>query len=547
VSARAARVFGEVTASHPLAFGLVVWPDSRATIIVKTTLIAAAASGFEPLQDDSKLEPLRLDTFDSGGRIVAGTDFAPYKPRCDVVVLGEGAPERSEPGRLVAGPIDARVAPSESLDPLPSTMADGDPDRASRSWSSGEVDFLDFQAAPPARRMPWPQGDFEVSYSRGSPRLMGRCPGFVLRASLVSLDGGRALPNAAMALDTVALMPRKRQLTLTFRGVLEARFDLREARLEISLVDRWGAPRPDARWRAQSTDTPAEARTRLPARRTAESFAVTTTAVARPSPATMQGRGVHGLGTSLPFANVAPDPAAARAMDPTAFAALRSTSSEATPEPPDLGASTVALTVSPAFALAPASPNPRPPSLLGRSLRLSLPSTVASPATIATPASVAGPDGPVEDEDLGASTVTLTVPEELRSPRVVSAGVPSPPLPRVLPALSTTTLEPPRQPLLPQAWVPPPATMTAVPNVPAGGIDQCMRVCASVRASLWRGIPLADVLDEHGLDEASYRLEEGRIMAALQHDIGEGRLATSEQWLRLLDDAGRAKYDTVRS
>jgi len=306
-------VITDYAALRPLRAGLVAWPDGRATVVVKLTF-ALSNEGTFCLAEDQ--DALSLDVSDPSGELIYPSDFAPYKPVCDVAVVGQAALERSEPGRLTAGAVWRTVEPHETLGPRETFCPRGDPTDPTviGLWSTGKVDFARFQMAPPDRRMPWPAQRFTVEYQRGAMRIGGRFDGPIPRACLLR-DTSVIVAKVALSLDSVLIDPLLRRTWMLFRGV-HAPAHVKDADATARcIIDLSSTPTLDprivGRWSPSTLATPATAMTPImatPLERVGASipsadFVVDTTArLVQPA-----------AGPALPFAARANEPAASPA------------------------------------------------------------------------------------------------------------------------------------------------------------------------------------------------------------------------------------------
>lgn len=210
----------DYTSTHPITAGAIYWPSGhqRITVIAKLSLVAGRDETF---RFGEAPEPLSLDLLNEQGELIYPSDFAPYKPRCDLAIVGHAIPDRLEPGLLSVAGLRKNAEARETLGPRETFCMGGDPTEpaAIGVWSTGGVDFSRFQSAPPDRRVDWPTMAFQVDYWRSAVRMSGRFEGPVPRASLISADGSRVVARIPLAMDTVLLDPLLRQLTLLFRGV----------------------------------------------------------------------------------------------------------------------------------------------------------------------------------------------------------------------------------------------------------------------------------------------------------------------------------------
>lgn len=205
-------------ANAPVALGAVVWSAQRTTLIAKAAFALRDDGTFEI---EAWAEPLALDTFDERGELVYPTDFAPYKPACDVVVGGRDALERQSAGQLIIGSLVCNVEPAESLGPRESFCPCGDPSspEVQSTWMDGRMEFSRFQSAGPRQRMPWPEGPLQVELIRAPlsqrARWLGPLPSLVLEE-----PGGTRRP-IAMRLDTIILLQGARRMIGVWRAIVD--------------------------------------------------------------------------------------------------------------------------------------------------------------------------------------------------------------------------------------------------------------------------------------------------------------------------------------
>jgi len=205
-------------ANAPMALGAVIWSPHRTTLIAKAAFALRDDGTFDI---EPTLAPLALDTFDPQGEIVYPTDFAPYKPACDVVVGGGDALERRTAGSLIVGTLACSVESTESLGPRESFCPSGDPSdpEVQATWMDGRMEFSRFQCAGPRQRMPWPEGALQIELARGPlsqrARWLGPWPSLVLE------DPAGARRPIAMPLDTIVLFPSERRLIGVWRAIVD--------------------------------------------------------------------------------------------------------------------------------------------------------------------------------------------------------------------------------------------------------------------------------------------------------------------------------------
>ena len=218
------RGYPQVLCSRQLAVGDVGWPDGRRTVFVKLTL-EPTSEGALVLSGEQR-EPC-LDVTGAHGEVLVPSDFAPYKPACDVVVIERSAAERAEPGTLIVGGARFDVGTRESLGPRAIFCPDGNPNdpESEALWSGPSGDFNRFQAAEPQRRVPYPQPPLDLLMQRGQTNVRWRFTGPVPRGYQLNRDASAVEFALPLALDTVLIDPEAVRVVLLFRAVLAARAD----------------------------------------------------------------------------------------------------------------------------------------------------------------------------------------------------------------------------------------------------------------------------------------------------------------------------------
>lgn len=218
------RGYPQVLCSRQLAVGDVGWPDGRRTVFVKLTL-EPTSEGALVLSGEQR-EPC-LDVTGAHGEVLVPSDFAPYKPACDVVVIERSAAARAEPGTLIVGGARFDVGPRESLGPRAIFCPDGNPNdpESEALWSGPSGDFNRFQAAEPQRRVPYPQPPLDLLMQRGQTNVRWRFTGPVPRGYQLNRDASAVEFALPLALDTVLIDPEAVRVVLLFRAVLAARAD----------------------------------------------------------------------------------------------------------------------------------------------------------------------------------------------------------------------------------------------------------------------------------------------------------------------------------
>lgn len=248
----------EAVYSHPCAVGVVPWPFARSTVVVKITMVPGEARDLV-LASARDVEPLRLDTLaDSSDELLHPTDFAPYKPQCDVMLVGDSALDRDS-GRVAVANLDFQVARGASLAAQASPLPGGDPLLAPELWTANAASFVPFQSARLGARIPHPRAPFWIDVRRGAARMVGRFNGPVPRVSVTSLDGTRMLGRVAIALDSIAVDARRGVVELTFRGLFEHPDPLQKELLVVELVDVGGGDLAEPTWTVVAPTLPSDA------------------------------------------------------------------------------------------------------------------------------------------------------------------------------------------------------------------------------------------------------------------------------------------------
>src|SRR5664279_3339762 len=83
MTTQSGNVFSDFASAEPMSVGAVPWPDgSKLTLIVKLTLTVDSTGAVRVLKPG---RPLSLDDADTDAELYYPSDFAPQKPRCDVI------------------------------------------------------------------------------------------------------------------------------------------------------------------------------------------------------------------------------------------------------------------------------------------------------------------------------------------------------------------------------------------------------------------------------------------------------------------------------
>ncbi len=166
--------------------------------------------------------------------LVAG-DFAPLKPRCDVLVYAEPG-ERQRPMALTfragSGVVERRAADARALGAVspndPSRMSllgtyDADWYRTRWPHYAADLDPRYFQAARPEQQLVAAQGDESFRVVEPESSFAGKLPG--LRAvAVANLSGGRRR-TVSLRLDTIGIFVDARRVDLVWRGAIEVSDD----------------------------------------------------------------------------------------------------------------------------------------------------------------------------------------------------------------------------------------------------------------------------------------------------------------------------------
>lgn len=316
----------ELASSRQLHAGVVPWPDGRVTIVVKLTLVLGAGETFR-IAPHEAAEPLSLDTFDEAGILIHPSDFAPFKPACDVVILSEA--DRALSGELVVGPLRRALSPFDAAGARETFCPGGDPTdpAALPLWAISGGDFTKFQTAPPHQRIPFPTAALDVSLRRGAARMEGRLVPPRVRFSSMG-SGADPVARLTPQLDFVGLRADTARVVLVYRAVCD-RSLARETLVAIDVAEHDERPVAEANtWRRSKLVRPADLVVARQAVRDA------TAAAPAPAPAerTMAVMSPLATGDALPFARSAADEATD--VDPVARAYGTTRSSLSPADPP---------------------------------------------------------------------------------------------------------------------------------------------------------------------------------------------------------------------
>lgn len=211
----------ECASPRPVVVGAFAWPlePGTLTFIVKLTY-RMTEEGL--LGRTTSLEPLKLHQHAPDRTLVYPSDFAPFKPACDVIILDSRVPLGAL--RVVPSRRHAAVPAPAPLLSDPRMGPSGDPldPAADQAWSVATFDHRCFQAVPEPLRIAHPDLPLGIRI-RGPNRkhdiaLIGPAPEVVL------LDGSGELPDRPIPLqcDTIVADLEAGRCMLSFRAVLRA-------------------------------------------------------------------------------------------------------------------------------------------------------------------------------------------------------------------------------------------------------------------------------------------------------------------------------------
>jgi hypothetical protein len=203
--------------------GIVAWPSAGLVFTLIVKLSYDLWSGTASVS--ATREPITLERSTPRGAVTVPSDFAPYKPACDVVLVGEDALRTDGQGTLVVGALEKHIAPGTRLGPTATPGLRGNPHDPAlgASWARSGFDFRAFQAAPEDQRLSWPTFPLPLAYVRGTERVVTSLSPTGAQAVLIDETG--AMPPAEIPLraDLVALEPSRGLCHVSLRGVYVSR------------------------------------------------------------------------------------------------------------------------------------------------------------------------------------------------------------------------------------------------------------------------------------------------------------------------------------
>jgi len=248
--------FESVYASHPIPLGAVRWSARRVTLIVKLTF-RATTDGNLVLAPWESQAPLEVDRVDAAGEVLWPSDFAPYKPGCDVCVVGADVASRAGAARIAAGPLVAEAGPGDRLNARESYAADPTSAEVFELWTSGAVPMTRFHSAPPHLRTSHLAPPLDVTYERGATRLLTHFSGPWPVLSIMDRSG-RRLAYLVPAIDFVGIEASAGRVVFGGRAV----YDAAAAPLDVSslVVELSAHPAlaPSSHWHAVRIVEPSE-------------------------------------------------------------------------------------------------------------------------------------------------------------------------------------------------------------------------------------------------------------------------------------------------
>lgn len=494
----------DVALSHPLSVGVVRWssPDPQLTVIVKATF---SLEGEGDVDLAAEQAPLSLDTASpaSPDELAQAGDFAPFKPRADVLLIGSArapSPRLSHPAAFTVGELRRSFvamagAPIREFPLSGAYLRDGigsgaavsvgprspfAPERRARLGArplcdhgmpcgpyGADFDFGFFNAAPAEQQLDRLTADVALVMEgllAGPRRHTVQLPGLRPLVYLVDEGAGRVLTGVVLRCDTLVIDTDAAACTLVWRG---------------PCATALGTARP-----------------------------LLFTAIAP-------------VGTRyeeaeiLDLAAVAPRAAAAEPFDLTA----RTFGVDPTPRPAPVEhrgrATTMVLSAEPDATPPPSSAAPAPGTSRGRAttvaLDLSAPLTAGVlPFRADRPSELPPPQPHFDDRPARPSSDGLTA----------LVTIPAAPREGALPFRADHAPDPPPIPQTPQAA---PAAPPSIPPPPDD--DLSLETYAAVKAALWSGEGRIDeVLSRLGIDEGTFRIREKRIHERLERDAREGRV-----------------------
>lgn len=225
-------MFASVHAHERVCVGVLPWAQEvgRITLIVKLCFL---------IRPDGRLvrapqaEALTLDQPLPGQQVLGyPSDFAPYKPLCDLVVVGQEVLAQDGVGQLnlecaelaTGRParLSATVPTRVSAGPSKWFCLNGNPTipSARTLWGGrAPFDYAHFQSAPAAQRAPLPALPLSISYRRGSSALTARLEHAEPTALVIDRSGSAPTQYVRLYVDTIAIDPTRQMVTVLHRGV----------------------------------------------------------------------------------------------------------------------------------------------------------------------------------------------------------------------------------------------------------------------------------------------------------------------------------------
>ena len=505
----------EVALRCDLPVGVVRWEGSppRLTVIVKASMALEGGRVWLSAQQ----APLSLDRDDplSPHELLEATDFAPYKPRADLLVTGSAHADRpawaipitvavgslrrelfactSEPRASIPlsepylragtgpGAASARIGPRSPRSPERSALA------------AEPFDWGFFNAAPPEQQLESIPEGAEITLEgllRSASHLTARLP--AMRPRVHVFDGDRLVAPVALFCDTLVIDADRAICSLTWRGV----------------SDLAGVARPSLLVTCGTTTSAEPTLAELEADRAGATWTVAAEAPEHEHESAAVDDEDEREDEDEDDANTQTEPPPA----PAPVIRLGATFRLGAPRPTQVTLITDEAARSPEPDLLPfaRAPHPiAPPPLLPID-----PRPAATPPPLMTARPITEPPPPL----MTARPITERPPSMLLGARPLGAASSEAPAPRAAPTEAPIAAERP-----------------AAPGDPA------LERYASIQAAVWSGGTLSDVLTEHGLDEHTYRVGLAELMREL---TAEARAGRHDRLLRLSAEVRRRAVTT---
>lgn len=469
-----------------LPVGIVRWgeTDRRVTAIVKATVSLHHERAWLAFQQ-AELSVDRASPF-SPDELLLASDFAPFKPRIDVLLVGSAysqGPEWIIAASMVAGALRrelfAHSGEPRNAIPLSSCYLRDAPHRGAVPVAVGPLapharvgeGWARFNAAPPEQQLDAFAEDAALDLDgllRGAPRRTVSLPAMRPRVHLVDLASGRILDAVRLRCDTVVIDTDRAVCSLTWRGTFDA-----------SAADRPCLLVAYERFDARPTETDLR-------------------------------RDLAQAKWSSPVE--APEAPPLRAEPPSRQEALPSE------EPPPRRDSVPA--VAPLGSTAPSIEELEPPtfahSIVDETLVHDLEKLVRVLPFVPAPPEPAFARSIVDETTVHDVGQLVPVLPFVRAPE----PIPTPPRTRAMPS-----------PALPFSYVapvepPPPATPAPEPMAARSSEHRGLDAYAAVQIDLWAGrASLSELLAARGLDEHAYRTTANELLHDLSAEAGAGRSA----------------------